>query len=282
MQETRPVATAGRLPDYAPMLSAYHGAFERELREMIDELPIAEEDWVLEVACGEGVYARWLADRVGPRGEVVAVDISPEYLAVAKKKDRDCAHCDRIRFVQADVEHLPLATNAFDLVWCAQSLYSLPDPVGTVRKMARAAHPGGVVAVLENDALHHILLPWPIEVELAVRRAELRGFVEESDEPRKFYIGRQLYQAFREAGLVDCQKKTWATNRLAPLGRLDRVFLEEYFRNLRDRVAPHLEPKVFAKFERLIDPTAEHSMLNRPDLSFTCIDHVIWGFKPEA
>ncbi len=139
-----------------------------------------------------------------------------------------------------------------------------------------------MVAVLENDTLHHILLPWPIEVELAVRRAELRGFIEESDESRKFYIGRQLYQVFREAGLVNCQKRTWATNRLAPLGPLDRAFLEEYFRDLRERVAPHLEPKILAKFERLVDPASEHSMLNWPDLSVTCIDHVIWGFKPEG
>ena len=31
--------------------------------------------------------------------------------------------------------------------------------------------PHGVVAVLESDALHHLLLPWPIELEVAVQQA---------------------------------------------------------------------------------------------------------------
>jgi demethylmenaquinone methyltransferase/2-methoxy-6-polyprenyl-1,4-benzoquinol methylase len=276
------LATAEPLPDYARMLSAYQGAFERELREMIGSLPIAEEDWVLEVACGDGVYARWLADRVGPRGEVVAVDISDAFLEIAHDQARHSPKCGQIRFVQGDVEHMPFSNNAFDFAWCAQSLYSLPDPVESLRRMARVVRPGGVVAVLENDALHHILLPWTIEMELAIHRAELHDFKEESSKPRKYYIGRQLCQSFREAGLVNYRKRTWASNRQAPLGPLERAFFDEYLLDLRDRVAPHLEPSIRDKFERLVDPKSGQYMLDCPDLAVTCIDHVVWGFKPEG
>ena len=42
-----------------------------------------------------------------------------------------------------------------------------------LRHLVRVTKPGGVVAVLEADTLHHVILPWPIEVELAARAAEL-------------------------------------------------------------------------------------------------------------
>ena len=49
-----------------------------------------------------------------------------------------------------------------------------------MRRMVRLARPGGTVAVLEDDSLHQVLLPCPVEVELALRAAELKGFVGES------------------------------------------------------------------------------------------------------
>ena len=39
--------------------------------------------------------------------------------------------------MEADAERLPFEDEAFDLSFCAQSLYSLPDPVAALREMAR-------------------------------------------------------------------------------------------------------------------------------------------------
>jgi ubiquinone/menaquinone biosynthesis C-methylase UbiE len=269
-----------RLPDYAPMLADYHAAYADELQAMIASLPIAPGDRVLDLACGDGAYAGWLAGRVGPSGVVCAVDLLPAFLDRARARTRRQPLGKRVQYVNADVERLPFPDDAFDLAWCAQSLYSLPDPVATLRTMRRVVRDGGTVAVLENDTMHHILLPWPVEVELAVRRAELLAYAQESDAPRKFYLGRQLCQAFRAAGLVDCRKRTWATNRQAPLGPRERGFLEKTLLDLRERALPHLEPAMAARFERLVDPRSDEYLLDGPDLSVTCIDHVVWGTKP--
>ncbi|MGP0069021.1 MAG: class I SAM-dependent methyltransferase [Isosphaeraceae bacterium] len=161
-----------KLPAYAPTLSAYHRAFADELRVTVASLPIREGDRVLDLACGDGVYAQWLAERVGESGTVMAVDLSPAFLELAQQGMNDEALADRIGFTRADLQHLPIPDDAFDLVWCAQSLYSLPDPVEALRRMERAARLEGIVAVLENDEFHHVLLLWPVEVELALRRAE--------------------------------------------------------------------------------------------------------------
>jgi ubiquinone/menaquinone biosynthesis C-methylase UbiE len=274
------VPRTDRLPGYAPMLADYHVAFADELRAMIAGLPIAPGDRVLDVACGDGAYAGWLAEHVGPSGIVWAVDLLPEFLELAREQTRSRPLAARIRLAAADIGNLPFADDFFDLTWCAQSLYSLPDPVATLRNMGRVVRRGGTVAVLENDTMHHILLPWPVEVELAVRKAELLGYVAESEKPRKFYLGRQLCQVFRAAGLVDCRQQTWATNRQAPLGPRERGYLEKYLLDLKERALPHLEPGAGAKFARIVDPGSDEFLLDAPDLSVICIDHVVRGTKP--
>ncbi len=268
------------LPGYARMLAAYHDALAPELEAMIGTLPILEGDRVLDLACGDGTYTRWLAGRVGATGEVVGVDLSGAYLERARSASEGDPIDDRIVFVQAPLEQLPFKDGRFDLVWCAQSLFSLPEPVEALARARRLARPGGVVAVLEDDTLHQVLLPWPIEVELAVRVAELAGFAEESDRPRKFYVGRSLRQVLREAGLGEIRGQTWAADRAAPLGPAEQTFLREYFRDLRDRVAPHLKPSMLDRLDRLIDTQSEDYLPDRPDFALTVIDRLVWGRKP--
>ena len=255
------------LPDYARMFSAYHRAYAAELR---DGGGIADPGRyrVLDVACGDGAYAGWLAERVGPDGRVVALDLLPAFLDQA----RSWVDPDRVRLVAADLGRLPFANGSFDLVWCAQSLYSLPRPVESVRLMALAVRPGGVLAVLENDTLHHVLLPWPIEVELAVRGVELAKQVER---PRKFYVGRRRVDVFRDAGLSAIVHRSHATDRQAPLDFDARSFLVAYLDDLRGRVLDHLDPSIRHDFDRLTDPDSPAFLLDRPGFVATTIDHVV-------
>ncbi len=268
------------LPAYEPLLDAYHRAFAAELAAMVGSLPVAPGGSVLELACGDGAYTPWLADRVGPSGTVVGLDVSDAYLRVAQRGARRGRAASRARFVAASVDRLPFADGAFDLAWCAQSFFSLPDPLHAVRQMARVVRPGGLVAVLEDDKLHQVLLPWPVDVELAVRAAEWRALRDESKRPVKFYVGRHLVAVFREAGLVDVRARTSASNRVAPLDAPTRSFLASYLAGLRERVVPGLEPAVRAEFEGLVDPGSPDALLDRPDLALTVIDHVVHGRKP--
>ncbi len=268
------------MPDYEPMLAAYHEAFADEIGAMVGSLPIREGDLVLELACGDGAYTHRLAGRVGPSGSVVAVDLLMAYLRRASRDARSGKIATRAGFVAASFDRLPFADGRFDVAWCAQSLFSLPEPVDSVRRMARAVRPGGVVAVLEDDKLHQVLLPWPIEVELAVRAAEWRALRDESDHPAKFYVGRRLVGVFREAGLVDVRARTYAADRVAPLDGPTRTFLGEYLRGLRERVSPHLDPATRGHLDRLADPDSPEHLLDQPDFAVTLIDHVIHGRNP--
>jgi len=268
------------VPDYAPLLAAYHRGFAAELEAMVGSLPIREGDRVLEMACGDGAYTPWLAKKVGASGAVVGLDLSRGFLRLARDEAARGGAGGTTRFVAASIDRLPFADGTFDVAWCAQSLFSLPDPVDAVRRMARVVRPGGLVAVLEDDTLHQVLLPWPVDVELAVRSAEWEALRDGSERPRKFYVGRRLARVFRDAGLVDLRIRTHATDRVAPLGDDERAFLVEYLANLRERVAPRLAPDVRDAFDRLADPRSPDNLLDWPDLAVTLIDHVIHGRKP--
>jgi len=270
------------LPDYEPMLAGYHSAFAEELAGMVASLPIRSGDLVLEMACGDGAYTPWLAAKVGPSGGVIGLDVSTGYLEVAQKQSKRGAHASRSRFVAGSLDRIPFADQTFDAVWCAQSLFSLPEPVDAVTRMARMVKPGGLVAILENDTLHQVLLPWPVEVELAVRSAEWAALREESDHPRKFYVGRRLVGVLREARLVEIRVRSFASSRVAPIDAATRTFLAEYLRDLSERVSSRLDPTTRERFNRLADPGSTDYLLDQPDFLVTVVDHVIEGRVPSA
>jgi ubiquinone/menaquinone biosynthesis C-methylase UbiE len=268
------------VPRYEPMLDAYHRAFAGELRAMVASLPITAGQTVLDMACGDGVYGPWLAERVGPGGRVAGVDVVSEYLAIARKKAAESPLAAIIDFSLARIDALPFDDDTFDFCWCAQSLYSLPHPVDAVRHMLRVTKPGGTVALLEGDTLHHMILPWPIEVELAMRAAELQFLAKKPGDPQKFYVGRDLRRVCREAGLERIESRTFATDRAAPLGPSERTFFTLYLKDLSRRIASHLDGPFRGELDRLVDPGSGEFLLDDPDLTATCIDHVVWGSKP--
>ncbi len=271
------MATQVPLPDYAPMLRAFHRGFARELAAMVATLPIQAGHRILEVACGDGAYTRWLGEGVGASGLVVGLDISAAFLQLAH---REVTPTSPTQLVAATLERLPFEPASFDVVWCAQSLFSLPDPLDTVRRMAAMVRPGGLVAVLEDDSLHQVLLPWPVDVELAVRMAEWAVLRAQVPNPTKFYVGRRLITLFAEAGLVDRKVQTFAADRVAPLDPDSRTFFAEYLQQIRTNVAPTMDTAARADLERWIDPESPDYLLDSPTFAATVIDHVVQGRKP--
>ena len=102
---------------------------------------------VLDVACGTGIVARTVADRVTRSGRVVGVDLNGGMLAVARRVRPD------IDWRQADVADLPFADGSFDVVLCQMALMFFPDRVGALREMARVTRLGGVIGLAVPAAL---------------------------------------------------------------------------------------------------------------------------------
>ena len=269
------------LPDYDEQLSGFHRAFEAELEELLRSLPLAPTMKVLDLACGDGFYTRRLAQRLGSGGSVTGVDLDRGYLIAAAREATRYTGSATIDFVAASFDRLPFADDTFDFVWCAQSLYSLPEPVVVLGHLARVLRPGGIVAVLENDTLHQVSLPWPVSLELPLRAAELRALEEESHHPSKFYVGRRLLPVFAAAGLEPLTMATHAIDRQAPFGEAEQQLLQSYLDGVEKRVAPFLDAARLRELRELRDPSSRRHMLREPYLTMTWLNVLALGRKRE-
>lgn len=258
------------LPGYDRQLSSFHRAFERELQAIVSELPLRPQMRVLDLACGDGFYTRRIARRLGPGGFITGADINLVYLSEATDAG--------VNIVAASYDRLPFADATFDLVWCAQSLYTLPDPILAIGHMARALRPGGVLAVLENDTLHQVFLPWPVRLELPLRAAELR-FLEMGESSSKYYVGRRLPDLLASAGLEPVRMTTHAFDRQAPLGEAEHELLQGYLEHVMKRVTPHLDAALLEELRQLVDPASPQHLLRQPYLTMTWISSLAFGRK---
>jgi ubiquinone/menaquinone biosynthesis C-methylase UbiE len=258
------------LPDYDEQLTGFHVAFERELHEIVEGLPLTPQMRVLDLACGDGFYTRRISRRLGHGGAVTGVDLNPAYLEEARRgAAREGASID---FVAASFDALPFADGTFDFIWCAQSLYSLPEPVVVVEHVARVLRPGGILAVLENDTMHQVFLPWPASLELPLRTAELRALERGTRHASKFYVGRHLPAVFAAAGLEPLTHSTHAFDRQAPLGVPEQRLLQSYLDEVTARVSPYLEAPLLDELRALRDPASPRHMLKQPYLTMTWLN----------
>jgi ubiquinone/menaquinone biosynthesis C-methylase UbiE len=267
------------IPSYAPGQAAYHRAFRCELQRMLGDVFGGRIRAALDIACGDGVYARWLAKRCGAEATIWALDSNFSFLRLARRQSPQRRGAKRVLSIAGDALKLPFEDDTFDAVWCAQSLYSLPNPTAALEEMRRVTREGGVAAVLENDTLHEVVLPWPPELELAVRQAELESFRGEAADPNKFYTGRYLPRAFRAAGFARCTLKAYSISRAGPLDAATRTFLRSYLRRLRRRVAPRLAPRWLALLDDFVASDQARSLFDRPDFAMTCLNYVVSATK---
>ena len=285
MTDTRKIAgptTERSLPEYDDQLSGFHGAFGRELQAIVNELPLSSEMRVLDLACGDGFYTRRIAERLGSGGFITGVDINLAYLSEASVEASRQSGRAKIDFVAASFDRLPFPDDTFDLVWCAQSLYTLPDPVVVIGHLARVLRPGGLVIVLENDTLHQVFLPWPVHLELPIRAAELRSFQDGSRNSSKYYVGRRLPAILAAAGLEPLRMTTHAFDRHAPLGEAELALLQGYLEDVAERVAPYLDAVLVRELQRLVDPRSPQHLLGLPHLTMTWLNVLAFGRKPSV
>lgn len=139
---------------------------------MLDMAGVGPGASVLDVAAGAGDQTLDIAQRVGPKGRVLATDLSAVILALAQKNARQ-AGFHNVQTLVADGEDLPVEATSFDAVVCRLGLMLFPAPLQGLRGMHRALRPGGGICtvvfsrpdrnpclgILISTALKHAGLP---------------------------------------------------------------------------------------------------------------------------
>ena len=96
---------------------------------------------VLDLASGTGEPGISLAQRVGPRGSVTAVDQSSELLNIAAERARN-KKLSNFTTQQADAHHLPFANQTFDLATCRFGVMFFSDAQRALTELHRVLKPG--------------------------------------------------------------------------------------------------------------------------------------------
>jgi ubiquinone/menaquinone biosynthesis C-methylase UbiE len=136
-----------------PVLEAVNpllpGHPHRRLAELVGPSP----GRLLELCAGTGYVARLLLREHPGDDEACALDISPEMLAVGRRKAAR-EGLERIEFVHADAAELPFEHGSFDTVIAAYGLHELPSHIRTraVAEANRVLRRGGRFVIMDLDA----------------------------------------------------------------------------------------------------------------------------------
>jgi len=158
---------------------------------------------VLDVGCGTGATTRDFADKVGPGGRVVGIDISQILLDRAEERRAD-TRADHIRYLLADAQTHAFAGNDCDLLTSRFGVMFFADPVAAFANLMTALRPGGRVSIVSWSAMAEN--PW-FEIPRNAAVAALGKPVPKpptAPGPLAFADRDYVLGIIREAGFADC------------------------------------------------------------------------------
>jgi len=143
----------GKSPDemyflmQAEMGLTKHMGGKRATKELIELCRIDESKRVLDVGCGVGKTACFIAKEIGCK--VVAVDLYKEMIENAKKRAERKEVLDKIEFKVANAESLPFKDNLFDVVFCESVAAFFKNKKKGLSELKRVVKPEGFIGLNE-------------------------------------------------------------------------------------------------------------------------------------
>jgi len=122
-----------------------HAACDRTVRELLTFAELPSTSHTLDVGCGIGGPAIYLARDHGCRVE--GISLSSLQVARAAEKATSAGVADRTRFRQIDMLANDFFDESFDAVWALESVMHMPDRGAFFAEALRVLRPGGTLAL---------------------------------------------------------------------------------------------------------------------------------------
>jgi len=215
----------GRLYKGDPLTPEEREEFEADLISLCDrELDLLGDIRGLDVLYAGGSSLLWiegLSQRIGENGSLMALDLDPERVGVAREQLGEANLAAPVRLFVGDVFEPPFPPGTFDLVYSAGLLHELDVAERSAEEALAAlcsvARRGGRVATSDF-----------VETEPAVQIEDERlqaGLAREASGAKLYGIGSPQRLVSLHAGLlVDLR---WRVSPPAPVRHLDKVVLAE-------------------------------------------------------
>jgi SAM-dependent methyltransferase len=206
---------------------------------------------VLDLGSGGGIDCLIAARAVGPGGSVIGVDFLPDMVSRASRAAAELGLAN-VRFVEGEMEALPLADDSVDVVISNGVVNLSPRKVRVFAEAVRVLRPGGRLAIVDLVLEHD--LPPEIQTHPAAWAGCLSGALSEI----------AMYKGLRRAGF-----KQVALEPLEPFGiaecALYPLFNDELLALLRERVPPERHDRIaMSMLARARRPREGESLPGRP------------------
>jgi SAM-dependent methyltransferase len=160
---------------------------------------LREGEVVVDLGSGGGLDVFLAAEKVGPNGRAIGIDMTPEMLELARrnaaKRIEGGAH-DNVEFHLATIDRLPLADASVDVVISNCVINLAPDKPAVFREIARVLKPGGRLAV--SDIALKLPLPLELSQDLLAYVGCIAGAI-----PVEDYKRGLIEAGFAEVAVID-------------------------------------------------------------------------------
>src|SRR6266545_1399093 len=240
---------------------------EPEAHTLIADLGLPEGSQGLDVGCGVGLYALWLAEAVGPRGHVVGIEPSAERVDAARALVGHALPASRLEFREGDGTKIDTPDASLDWIWCGDVLHHVQETGRALGEFARIVRPGGRIVIKESQLLHGLFLPGHPALERRIRQAETERSGDEGGEFSFEERRQRTLPWLRAAGLRVESFRTYLLERRAPLPPAARTYIQQvvFDRNWGERLRDFLSPADWEQRSTLCDAGSPDVVLNDPD-----------------
>lgn len=249
-------------------LLAHHGAKQEFRAAVVDRLPLRPGSTVLDVGCGPGLWTKYFAERVGPRGMVIGLDGSSDLIEVAKMRNADLLQQGRVDFRVRDATFME---ETGDLVFCSNLYGYLGDPHKAVSHHFGAVRPGGSLVARHFDLSLSAFSGVPVELQLQVLAAVARAIPERPKQMNPF-LGQALPAEFLKAGVHPFEVSSDVVHLLAPLSSPAEAYLQMKGAWFADVASESLDRNTVDTWMDYFDPAAPTYVLRSSGFYFSTLE----------
>jgi SAM-dependent methyltransferase len=132
-------------PDTLAPIDHFHGKGVVATEELAALLQPKASDHLLDIGCGIGGPARWIAAKYGCC--ITGMDLTAEFCEAARELNSLTGLADHVRIVHGSALSLPLPDDSFDRAYSQAALMNISDKQGVFREAFRVLRPGGLLAL---------------------------------------------------------------------------------------------------------------------------------------
>ena len=242
-------------PGWVKWEETFSGGLRPVTEKLFDMAGVRPGARVLDLACGGGIQTFLAAERVGPHGSVVAVDIAGTMLEHVRQRAEQ-ERIPNIETMESAAEDLDPAQAPFDAAICRLGLMLFPSPARAVAAVRQVLKPGARFAALVFTA------PANNRFMAQSMRILLRHAGKEppsAGAPGLFALGGEgvLESLLKDSGLTDVETTVMKASLTLPSINETLQMMQQAFGAYRAVIADLIESKQSAAWEDVREFLAE-------------------------